>query len=137
MQLINHKSHLDAFPASPFKTHITARFNQLSEDTDVPPNIILAENTDDITGPNYAFVGNRGLLSDLWEEHRPGQSEFSRPYEWVSHLPELQLYEALLLVSNEDAYWILIPDTVVEAHPDLKWIFTDESQGGSSDPQPF
>jgi hypothetical protein len=78
-----------------------------------------------------------GLLSDLFEEHEPGHTEFSRPYEWVSHLPELRLYEALLLVNGEDGYWILIPEEIVEAHPDLKWVLTDESQGGLSDPQPF
>ena len=48
MQLITHRSHLDDLPASPFKTHIQARFDQLSEDSDVPPNIILVEEDDDI-----------------------------------------------------------------------------------------
>ena len=121
MQLITHSSHLDALPASNLKTHIQARFNQLSEDTDVPPNIVLVEATDDVTGPDYAFIGNRGLLSDLFEEHAPGHPEFSRPYEWVSHLPELLLYEVLLLVNNEDGQWIIIPEAVVDANSDLHW----------------
>jgi hypothetical protein len=43
----------------------------------------------------------------------------------------------LLLLNGEDGYLILIPEAVVEAHPDLKWILTDESQGGLSDPQPL
>jgi len=30
MQLITHRTHLDALPASDLKVHITARFNQLS-----------------------------------------------------------------------------------------------------------
>lgn len=102
----------------------------------MPPNIILVEAVDDITGPDYAFVGPRGLLSDLFEEQAPGHPEFSRPYEWVSHLQSLQLYEVLLLVGNEDGYWILIPEAVVEANPDLKWVLTDESQGGLSDACP-
>jgi hypothetical protein len=135
MQLITHQSHLDAFPSSDLKTHIQARFDQLSEDTDVPPNIVLVEDADDVTGPDYAFVGPNGLLSDLFEEHAPGHPEFSRPYEWVSHLPSLHLYEALLLVNNEDGYWIMIPEAVVEAHPDLKWVLTSEEQGGLSSPQ--
>ena len=135
MQLITHQSHLDALPASPIKTHIQVRSDQITEDTDVPPNIILVEEGDDIT--RYSWIGKQGLVSDLWEEHKPGHPEFCRPYEWVSYLPSLQLYEALLLVNNEDGYWILIPEAVVEAHPDLKWVLTDESQGGLSDPQPF
>jgi hypothetical protein len=137
MQLITHQSHLDILPASDLKAHIQARFNQLSEDTDVPPNIVLVEATDDITGPDCAFVGSRGLLSDLFEEHRPGHPEFCRPYEWVSHLPKLRLYEALLLVNGEDGYWLMIPEDVVEVHPDLKWVLTDGSQVGLSDPQPL
>jgi hypothetical protein len=137
MRLITHQTHLDALPASDLKTHITARFDQLSEDTDVPPNIVLVEEGDDVTGPDYAFVGPDGLLSDLFEEHAPGHPEFSRPYEWVSHLPSLQLYEALLLLNNEDGFWIFIPEAIVEAHPDLHWVLTDESQGGLSDPQPL
>jgi hypothetical protein len=109
MRLITHRSHLDALTDSQLKSHIQKRFNQLSEDTDMPPNIVLVEATDDITGPDYAFIGNRGLLSDLFEEHEPGHPEFSRPYEWASHLPDLQLYEVLLLVNNEDGYWLMIP----------------------------
>ncbi len=137
MQLITHRSHLDALPATPLKTHITARFDQLSEDTDVPPNIILVEEGDVVTGPDYAFVGTRGLLTDLFEEHAPGHPEFARPYEWISHLLSLRLYEALLLVNNEDGYWILIPETVVDSHPDLHWVLTAEELGGLSEPQPL
>ena len=61
MLLITHRSHLDALPESPLKTHMTTRFDQLSEDTDVPPNLVLVETDDDITGPDYAFIGNRGV----------------------------------------------------------------------------
>jgi len=137
VQLITHQSHLDRLPASPVTTHIQNRFNQLSEDTDVPPNIILVEATDDITGPGYAFVGPRGLLSDLFEEHAPGHPEFSRPYEWVSYLPALNIYEMLLLVNGEDGYLIFVPEAIVEAHPDLKWVLTSEEAGGLSPPQPL
>ena len=135
MQLITHQHHLDALPESPIKAHITARFAQLTDDTDVPPNIVLVEEHDDITGPDYAFVGNRGLLSDLFEEHESGHPEFVRPYEHASKLPSL--YEVLLLVNNEDGYWLVIPEALVYSHPDLKWVLTDESQGGLSDPQPL
>ena len=137
MLLITHRSHLDALPASDLKTHIQARFNQLSEDTDVPPNLVLIDEGGSITGPGYAFVGPRGLLSDLFEEHEPGHPEFARPYEWASHLPGLRLYEALLLINGEDGYWIIIPESIVESHPDLKWVLTAESQGGLSEPLPL
>ena len=137
VQLITPQSHIDQLPASPLKIHIQARFDQLSEDTDVPPNLVLVEDNDDITGPDYAFVGNNGLLSDLYEEFSPGETGFVRPFEWVSYLPSLQLYEALLLVNNEDGYWILIPETVVDSHPDLHWVLTAEELGGLSEPQPL
>ena len=64
-------------------------------------------------------------------------SSFVRPYEWASHWLDLALYELLLLINNEDGYWIVIPESVVEAHPDLQWVLTDERQGGLSDPQPL
>ena len=103
----------------------------------MPPNLILVESNDDITGPDYAFVGSNGLLSDLFDEFSPGETGFVRPYEWASYLPSLQLYEVLLLVNNEDGYWIMIPGSVVEANPDLKWVLTSEEAGGLSDPQPL
>ena len=135
MKLLTHINQIDQqLPESPLKSHIQSRFDQLSEDTDVPPNIIIVEDTDDITGPDYAFVsGDNGLLGDK-DVISP---QYYRPYEWVSHLPELRLYEALYLVNGEDGYWIIIPEEIVEAHPDLKWVLTDESQGGLSDPQPL
>jgi hypothetical protein len=136
MQLFTQR-HLDTLPVSNLKSHIQKRFDQLSEDTDVPPNIILVDNGDDITGPDYAFVGPRGLLSDLFDEHEPGHPEFARPYEWASHIPELHLYETLLLLSGEDGYLILIAESIVEANPDLKWVLTSKEQGGLSSPQPL
>ncbi len=137
MQLITHQSHIDRLPASPLKPHVQARYDQLSEDTDIPPNIILVESNDDITGPDYAFVGPRGLLSDLFEEFSPGEDGFVRPYEWVSYLPSLQLYEVLLLLSGEDGYLIVAPEKVVDSHPDLHWVLTSEEAGGLSPPQPL
>jgi hypothetical protein len=139
MQLFTHRSHLDALPESPLKKHIIARYDDLVEtEDDIPPIFIIVEDSDAITGPDYAFIGNRGLLTDLFGEHEPGHPEFARPYEWASYLPPLKLYEVLLLTaSGEDGYLILIPEAVVEAQPDLKWVLTDEHQGGLSDPQPL
>ncbi len=65
MLLITHQNQLDQLPASDLKTHAQARFQQLAVDTDVPPNIILAEATDDITGPDYAFNGSSGMPTCL------------------------------------------------------------------------
>ena len=138
MQLITHRTHLDALPESPLKQHIQKRFDQLFEtEADLLPNIIMVEADDDITGPDYAFVGPRGLLSGLFEEHEPGHPEFARPYEWISHLPDLKLYEVLLLVNNEDGYYLLLPESIADANPDLKWVLTDNSLGGLSEPQPM
>ena len=137
MQLITHQTHLGTLPESPIKDHITTRFDQLSEDTDVPPNLILVEDDDDITGSDYSFIGPQGLLSDLWEEHEPRHPEFARPYEWVSYLPSLHLYELLLLVNGEDGFLIFIPEAIVDSHPDLHWVLTSEEAGGLNPPQPL
>jgi hypothetical protein len=137
MRLITHRSHLDALPASNLKIHIRKRFDQLSEDTDVPPNIVLVEATDDIAGKDYAFVGPRGLLSDLWEEHEARHPEFCRVFEWAAYISPVQSYEALVLLHDEDGYWIMIPESIVESHPDLYWVLTAEEQGGLSSPQPL
>ena len=80
MQLITHQPHLDSLSASKLESKIQRLFTLLSEDTDAPPNIVLVEEGDDLTGPDYALVGPRGLLSDLFEEHEPGHPEFARPY---------------------------------------------------------
>jgi len=124
---------MDALPASDLKAHLQARHRALYED-DLGPVFVSVEKTDRIDGPDYAFVSeDNGLLGD----GDVSSPKYYRPYEWVSHLPSLHLYEALLLINGEDGYWILIPEDVVEAHPDLKWVLTDESQGGLSDPQPL
>ena len=137
MQSITHQKNIDRLKTCPLKSHIQARFNQLSEDTDVPPNLILVEQIDDVTGPDYAFIGPQGLLSDLWDEHEPGHPDFCRPYEWAAYLPSLQLYELLLLVNGEDGFLIFIPEAIVDSHPDLRWVLTSEEVGGLSPPQPL
>jgi hypothetical protein len=138
MQIITNRNQLNDKPPSPLRDHLLNRYNGLVEtEDDLPPIFIIAEHHDDITGPDYAFIGPQGLLSDLFDEHQPGHPEFARPYEWASYLPELHLYEALLLINGEDGYLILIQEVVVQAHPDLYWILTDDSQGGLSDPQPL
>jgi hypothetical protein len=136
MQLFNSLSQIETLEPSNLKEHLDHCYRTLYEDG-IGPVFVIVEKTDRIDGPDFSFIGNRGLLSDLYEDRAPKEDGFTRPYEWVSHLPELQLYVAMYLVNGEDGYWILIPEAVVEAHPDLKWVLTDESQGGLSEPQPL
>jgi hypothetical protein len=107
MQLITHQSHLDALPASDLKFHLQARYNQLSEDTDVPPNIVVTEDSDQIDGPDFGFVGSNGSLSDLFEVHKPGHPDFARPYEWVRFIQQIETFELLVLTHGEDGVLIL------------------------------
>jgi hypothetical protein len=139
MNLITHRSHIPNIPDKALAEFIIKRFDQIADESnsEVLPTIILVNEGDTITGPDYALVGPQGLLSDLFEEKSPYEDGFSRPYEWVSHWPELKLYEALLLINGEDGYWIIIPEAIVAANPDLEWVLTDESQGGLSEPQPL
>jgi hypothetical protein len=81
MRLITHQSHLDQLTQDKLSEFVIKRFEQLAEDTDIPPTIILVKPNDDMTGPDYAFIGNRGLLSDLLEESVPDEAGFVRPYE--------------------------------------------------------
>ena len=67
MQLITHQNHItDAIPDA-LINFIIKRFQSLAEEAEgVPPIIILVKPDDDITGPDYTFIGNLGLLSDLF-----------------------------------------------------------------------
>ena len=134
MQLITHQSHLDALPESPLREYITARFKQRAEDTDVPPNIVVIEEGDNIAGPDFAFINvTHGLLGDLYDEHKPGEEGFTSPLEWVSCWPELKIREALYLEFDMGT-WLIIPDEVTESHPDLLLALTAREL---SDPQPL
>ena len=126
MHLFTSLSQIDALPASDLKTHLQARHRALYEDG-MGPVFVVVEKNDVITGPDFSFVSeDNGLLGngDI------GSPQYYRPYENVSYLPQLRLYEALYLINGEDGYWIVISEAIVEAHPDLKWVLTDESQGG-------
>lgn len=134
MKRISHKNHITAKEIpDELIDFIIHRFDQLAQETDVPPIIILVKPSDDITGPDYRFVSENGLLGegDIQSDH------YYRPYEWVSYWPGLKLYEILFLQNYDDGYWILISESIVDANPDLKWVLTDESQGGLSEPQPL
>jgi hypothetical protein len=132
-----HRNHItpESIPEE-LTDFIIRRFDSIAQETDVPPIIICAfDPEEDISGPSFAFAGSRGLVSDLFDEHEPGQPGFVRPYEWVSHHEDLQLYEMLLLQDPDNGYWILVSANVVEQNESLKWVLTDPSQGGLSEPQ--
>lgn len=140
MHRITHRNHITPDIPNELAAFIVRRFDQLIEESDGEsiPIIILVEPDDDTTGPDYAFIGTKGLLSDLYDENEPGQEGFIRPWESVSHWPApLDLYELLYLQDPDNGYLVLIDDSVVEKHDDLKWILTDPSQGGLSEPQPL
>ena len=139
MHRVSHRNHItdESIPEDLIE-FIIKRFEQLAEETDIPPIIICAfDPRENISGPAYAVAGSQGLISDMFDEHAPGQPGFTRPYEWVSFHEDLDLYEMLLLQDPDNGFWILATSDVVEAHPDLKWVLTDESQGGLSKPQPL
>jgi hypothetical protein len=71
MHRISHRNHINNSIQDELTEFIIRRFEQIAEETDVPPIIILVKQDDDITSPDYAFIGNRGLLSDLYDEHEP------------------------------------------------------------------
>ena len=125
MKLFTHQSQLDALPQSPLKNHLIARYDDLVEtEDDLPPLFVIVEEDDDITGPDYAFV-------------QLGDGDTLGTYEAVTHLPNQNMYELLFLVNGEDAFWIYISKSIADANADLKWVLTDESQCGLSDPQPL
>lgn len=88
MHRISHRNHITPYIPDELTDFIIRRFDQLAQETDVPPIIILVKPGDDITGPDHAFIGPQGLLSDLYEEYDPLDPGLVRPYEWVSHWPD-------------------------------------------------
>jgi hypothetical protein len=132
VQLLTIVSQIDALPASDLKAHLQARHRTLYEDNMGPVFVVVED--ENITSQDYAFIsGDNGLLGD----GDVSSPQYYRPYQNVSYLSELHLYEALYLANGEDGYWIMIPESIVEHHPDLKWVLTADEQGGLSDPQPL
>ena len=54
VQSITHQKNIDRLISCPITSLIRARFNQLSEDTDVPPLLVLAGANDDITASSLS-----------------------------------------------------------------------------------
>ena len=77
MNIISHSSKINLLSESPLKDHIQARFDQLSEDTDIPPVILLLHRNDIPRSSELSFLGSEGMCSDLFETHQPGDLEFT------------------------------------------------------------
>jgi len=133
MQLITHRSHLDALPASDLKTHIQKRFDQLSEDTDLPPTILVLFPDTDLQGPELNFLGESGVYSDMLGEHRLGESGFQPVFEWISFDSSVPVYEMLFL-EGDFGYTFIFEPSVVDAHPRLKALIDSQPL---SPPQPL
>ena len=133
MFIINHPSHIDHLPPDPISKLAAARFRQLSEDTDLPPCIILMDPLDNPRNSEFFFIGSNGLVSDLYDEHKPGEEGFTSPFEWISRLPDLKIWEVLYLEFDMGTY-LIIPDKVADSSPELLLALTAL---GLSDPQPL
>ncbi|WP_373054447.1 hypothetical protein [Thioalkalivibrio sp.] len=103
---------------------------------DATATLYVVEDGDDVAGPDYAFVGPRGLLSDLWDERKVGDRQFTRPFEWVCHHADRGVIEALLLLSDDEGAIILVPDDLLFKYPDLQWVLTSPEAGGLVEPAP-
>jgi len=133
MRLITHQTHLDALPASDLTFHLQARYNQLSEDTDQPPTILVLFPDTDLQGPDLSFLGESGVYSDMFGEHRPGESGFQTVFDWISYDPGVPVYEMLYLEGDLGYTFIFGPE-VVDAHPLLKALIDSQPP---SPPQPL
>ena len=111
MQIISHQSQLNALSPSLLKSHLIAQYEDLVETKDDQPAIfIIVEENDAMAGPDFAFVSDNGLF---------GEDDDPNPYEAVTHLPDLNMFELLHLAHGEDARWIYVPETVVAKYPEF------------------
>ena len=78
----------------------------------MPPNIIVVEKTDDIFSPQYAFIGNRGLLSDLYEKHEPREDGFTVNPTNLRIRPRYIIYHVLLLHLDPFVFENLTNETI-------------------------
>ncbi len=67
MQLFTSLSQIETLEPSNLREYLDQCYRTLYEDG-MGPVFVIVEKTDRVDGPDYAFMGNRGLLSDLYEE---------------------------------------------------------------------
>ena len=134
MQLITHQNHIDPLPESPLKIHIQRRFSQYTENPEeIPPVFIILESLGDLTSQDLKFLGSAGICSDLSDSHTPKDNGFQSVFDWISFLPDLNIYE-LLYIEGDLGYWVMCRNDIVEGNPDLKIMISSQRL---SDPQPF
>lgn len=133
MQLITHQHHLNALPESPIKRHVQKRFDQLTEDTDLPPTIMVLFPDSVLQGSEVSFLGESGIYSDLFGKSQPGDPDFQSVFDWISYDPGVPVFEMLYL-EGDLGYTLIFGPEVVDTHPRLKAVI--DSQPLSS-PQPL
>ncbi len=102
MIFTTHRSGLDSLPASSLKPHIQSLFNNLSDEQDTQPSILFIESKDDPKSPDFHFI-----------------EDFHNCFEWVHHDIDHRCYIALHLAHGELGTYLIIPDSVALAHPEL------------------
>jgi hypothetical protein len=55
MNIISHSSIINLLPGSPLKIHTQTRFDQLSEDIEVPPTITILTPDTNLESPEMHF----------------------------------------------------------------------------------
>jgi hypothetical protein len=133
MQLVTHKSQLDHLKPCPVSSHISARFYQLSEDTDLPPCIILVEPDDDLTGPAYSLLGDYGVFTNIYGTSVLSEDNNISIFDSIAYLPTAAVFE-MLYIEGGLGYWFVVPDEVVKKQPRLKTMIDSQEL---SHPQPF
>jgi hypothetical protein len=130
MLRINHWDQIETVPDPHTRAFLLDRRRLLTTDGEYDPEedggFLIVEAEDDVHR-DFAFIGSRGLLSDLFEEHPPFTDGFSSPFEYAFHHPQFALHELYLQLNDTRCVVILIPEAVVEAHPDLRRLLNDLS----------
>ena len=134
MQLITHQKQIDLLPPSTLKDHIQRRSNQYTESPgEIPPVFILIEFLADLSSLDLQILGSAGICSDLFDTHTPKDKGFQTIFDWISFLPDLNLYE-MLYIEGDLGYWVICPDDIVESDLDLKIMISSQKL---SNPQPY
>ena len=134
MELLTHIHQIENLPPSPLKQYIQRRFLQYTHNPEeVPPVFILLETPADLSSEELNFLGSAKVCSDLFDSHTPGDKGFQSVFDWICFQPDLKLYE-LMYIEGDLGYWVMCPEEIVEACPDLKLMISSQEL---SDPQPL
>lgn len=102
---------------------LTIRANQIytgfAWDADSEGYMVVVESSDNIQD-DYLFIGNQGLVTDTFDEAKVGEEDFASPFEFIDHHVKTQCYELYLQCNDEVGVVFILPDAVVNQHPDLQ-----------------